>query len=324
MAWHAETRLYLPRSVTVHCDACQGEIRSDSYYCKQCSGDNNFVDFCMLCVRDRNCCTTDSHRWIKHALVHDGSLSRMVPVHFDGISPSKAFAMYNTYPTLFAPPNPQDTPQSLFSDKHRFIRKTDPREILIYTDGSCLGNGQSNPRAGWCFVYRPSVFTESGSLAHAGTISQRLETRGPTGQVYKQTSNRAELRAVIAALQFIDWSTDCNGSWRRLVIATDSEYVAISATKRIQIWETKGWKTLDRAGGQNQDVKNQDLWKLLLILIRTLQGEGVKVSFWRIPRAWNKRADKFAKESAENYEVAHFTRSQYDGPTSAICTPFSC
>jgi ribonuclease HI len=128
------------------------------------------------------------------------------------------------YPSKFQPPQATDKPESLFADEHRFIRNSDPREILIYTDGSCLDNGQSNPRGGCAFVYRPSAYTQTGSLTHRGIIPFRLETKGPTGYSYKQTSNRAELRAVIAALQFRDWSMDCNRSWRSLVIATDSEY----------------------------------------------------------------------------------------------------
>ena len=98
----------------------------------------------------------------------------------------------------------------------------------------------------------------------------RLETMGPTGETYTQTSNRAELRAVIAALQFLDWSADCNRSWRSLVFATDSEYVAVNATERIARWEAAGWKLASYKGRAPESVKNQDLWKLLLTLIRQL------------------------------------------------------
>jgi ribonuclease HI len=100
---------------------------------------------------------------------------------------------------------------------------------------------------------------------------------------------------VVAALKFWDWSTDSNGGWRSLVIAADSEYVALNATQRVRRWESEGWTTFDQAACQRTDIKNQYLWKLLLNLIRTLQAGGVKVSFWRIPREWNKRADEIPK-----------------------------
>jgi len=106
------------------------------------------------------------------------------------------------------------------------------------------------------------------------------------------TSNRAELRAVIAALQFRDWSTDCSGGWKSVMIATDSEDVVFGITERIKRWEVENWKTFDQSLRLRVDVKNQDLWKLLLHVIRTLQSKGVSVSFWRFPRKWNDRADK--------------------------------
>ena len=78
------------------------------------------------------------------------------------------------------------------------------------------------------------------------------------------TSNRAELRAVIAALQFRDWSTDCSGGWKSVMIATDSEDVVFGITERIKRWEVENWKTFDQSLRLRVDVKNQDLWKLLL------------------------------------------------------------
>ncbi|PVH78725.1 ribonuclease H-like protein [Cadophora sp. DSE1049] len=213
-----------------------------------------------------------------------------------------------TFPFLFEPPNPSDTPQDLFKNEHRYIRKTDSREILFYTDGACLRNGQSNPQAGCAFVHRPSAYAQDGTLTHAGTVGFSLEEKGPTGAMYKHTSNRAELRAVIAVLQFRDWSVDCNAGWRSIVIATDSEYVAVGATSWATKWEVGGWKTYDRKLQRRIDVKNQDLWQLLLAEVRKLHSRGVNVSFWRIPRELNSRADKFAREVAQSegrpdYEV---------------------
>lgn len=76
------------------------------------------------------------------------------------------------------------------------------------------------------------------------------------------------------------------------MIATDSEAVVFGITERIKRWEVENWKTFDQSLRLRVDVKNQDLWKLLLHVIRTLQSKGVSVSFWRIPRKWNDRVDK--------------------------------
>jgi ribonuclease HI len=150
-----------------------------------------------------------------------------------------------------------------------------------------------------------------------------MENKGPTGVSYKQTSNRAELRAVIAALMFRSWSADCNRSWRSLVVATDSEYVAINATERIERWEKTGWKRINQQG-KTSPIKNQDLWKLLLSVVRQLHGDGVNVAFWRIPREWNQRADKFAKEFERGKgKVPNFSVIVPTGPTSVDFRPMS-
>ena len=88
---------------------------------------------------------------------------------------------------------------------------------------SGIGNGGVNPRAGWAFVYRPSARNSKGIHTHSGTFLFLLEDKSSTGVRYKHTSNRAELRAVIAALQFRDWGTDFNEGWESVVIATDSD-----------------------------------------------------------------------------------------------------
>lgn len=185
--------------------------------------------------------------------------------------------------TRFAPPNPTDTPQTLFAESRRFIRRTNSDQILLYTDGACPSNGQPTATAGCAFVFRPSSSTSSIN----GTVSFPLEIEGPTGAIYQPTSNRAELRAVIAALQFRAWAGE---GWNELVIATDSEYVVAGATQWVRGWVRNGWVT-----NKNTAVKNRDLWELLL---QRIQDVGLRVLFWRIPREWNGLADHGAKAAA--------------------------
>ncbi|KAH8590511.1 ribonuclease H-like domain-containing protein [Bisporella sp. PMI_857] len=182
-------------------------------------------------------------------------------------------------------------------------------------------NGQDDPQAGFCFVYRPSVYSQAGKLTQAGTVSSRLEESGPTGQIFKPTSNRAELRAVIAALQFRDWFNDCNRSWRSIVIATDSEYVALGATQWVKHWESNGWRTYDQKT-QRVAIKNQDLWRLLMVEIRKLQSVGVCVSFWRVPRQFNQRADQFAKQACGRAVKINFEVITERGPVTLRFEPY--
>ena len=135
-----------------------------------------------------------------------------------------------TYPELFHAPH--STPQSLFKHKDgaHFVAHRDYREVLLFADGACTNNGQEGAQGGCAFVThcsdsRPTPWhPPKGAYFMHGMFFFRLEDVGPTGKTWRPTSNRAELRAVIAALQFRDWSMDCNRSWRSLVIATDSEY----------------------------------------------------------------------------------------------------
>jgi ribonuclease HI len=159
--------------------------------------------------------------------------------------------------------------------------------MLIYTDGACLGNGQANPRAGCGVVFREE---RPGRMGH---FAFPLELQGPTGHPRPQTSNRAELRAVIAALQFRFWAGE---GWTKVVIATDSEYVVEGATSWIKGWIRNGWRT-----STGRPVKNEDLWKCLLGWCEdaaTTRAK-TKLEFWRIPREWNTEADGWAKLAAD-------------------------
>ncbi|KAG0651388.1 Ribonuclease H [Hyphodiscus hymeniophilus] len=315
------TWFYIPEDLRrTICDRCSGTIETDHYQCLGCNRGDYHI--CVKCAENGLYCQNDTHDWMKRTNTLT-EFREPKTVDIGLITFSTARKYMKSYPSRFQPPHPQDTPAFLFDNEHRFIRRSDPREILIYTDGACSGNGQIHPKAGWAFVFRQSAYSEDGKLIHAGTICSSLELKGPTGHVYQHSSNRAELRAVIAALQYRDWSADCNRSWRSLVIATDSEYVAVNATERIDKWEQNGWKLSSFRGQRPADVKNQDLWKLMLKEIWKLQAEGVNVSFWRIPRELNGRADQYAKFGARMPAKDDFQILQPDGPVRAISIPYS-
>ncbi|KAI1811184.1 ribonuclease H-like protein [Poronia punctata] len=200
------------------------------------------------------------------------------------------------FPGKFIPPSPTTKPISLFPGKPtyggltRYIHLGEPKKILIFTDGACLDNGRPNPRAGWAFVHGPGHL---GQACHKA--SGRLESKGPFGDPSVQSSNRAELRAVIAALRFRHWVGE---GYDTLVIATDSEYVTKGATEWARTWFNNGWRTAGKA-----DVKNKDLWEMLLGEVERWHDEGLSVQFWRIPREWNTLADEAAKKGATESQV---------------------
>ncbi|KAK5128594.1 hypothetical protein LTR08_004057 [Meristemomyces frigidus] len=206
----------------------------------------------------------------------------------------------------FEPPSPTSTPHDLFTHTayeddrydlchetaHRFVRRTDDRERLVYLDGSCLDQTDranvSTRRAGCAFVFKPEPYSPQ-----EGIVGFRLEAEGPTGRAYPQTSNRAELRAAIAVLQYLPWNEEgCD----TLVLATDSEYVVLGITQRIAVWMERGWTTSARTA-----VKNRDLWECLLAEVNKFASRGMEVVFWRIPREWNTEADAAARQAASTH-----------------------
>lgn len=106
--------------------------------------------------------------------------------------------------------------------------------VVVYTDGSSLGNGRKGATAG-VGVY----FGDSDPR----NVSERLQGN-------PQTNQRAELTAILRALQTIDLSQD-------LEIRTDSKYSIQCVTEWYINWERNGWKTA------NGPVKNQDLVQLV-------------------------------------------------------------
>ncbi|KAI8234272.1 Ribonuclease H [Colletotrichum sp. SAR 10_99] len=213
----------------------------------------------------------------------------------------------NVIPTAFEPNNDALSPVEHFPPggstmphMMRFVNRYNKSEALIYTDGACLDNGAAKARGGCAFVFKPPH-----SEKQSGVVSLRLEDRGPDGEI-QHTSNRAELRAVIAALRFREWYDD--EGFKSVVIATDSTYVVNGATDWVRAWMRKDWHL--STGGR---VKNRDLWETLLLRVEQLHVAGTRVRFWRIPRQWNGEADRAAKKAAANLPVSENFRNIIGG-----------
>ena len=105
-------------------------------------------------------------------------------------------------------------------------------DILMYTDGACLGN----PGPGGWGV---RILYPDGSVRELG------------GREAATTNNRMELQGALAALRAVDPTAGAT-------VYSDSQYVINGLTKWLTGWKRKGWVTATRA-----PVKNRDLWKLL-------------------------------------------------------------
>ncbi|KZV95248.1 hypothetical protein EXIGLDRAFT_644426 [Exidia glandulosa HHB12029] len=189
-------------------------------------------------------------------------------------------------PRRFVPPTPSTRPQDLFRERYdlsgdpyrRYLHRGDDYTMLVYTDGACLDQGGPSRRGGCGVVFCDSTL----GLKHAleGTIG------GP-----EQTSNRAELRAVLYFLQLRRWEA---GGAERIVIATDSEYVVDGVCVNLATWVQRGWRTK-----KGKPVANRDLWEALLNELRRNENGDLRILFWWIPRELNTRAAALAKGAAD-------------------------
>ncbi|KAH7355935.1 ribonuclease H-like domain-containing protein [Pyrenochaeta sp. MPI-SDFR-AT-0127] len=112
--------------------------------------------------------------------------------------------------------------------------------IVVYTDGSSLGNGQAGAVAGVGVYFGPK---------DPRNVSEPL--RGD-----RQTNQRAELTAVARALDHIPIDRD-------VLIVTDSYYSIRCLTEWFQNWEKHNWKT-----SSGKAVENRDLIEPIIARIR--------------------------------------------------------
>lgn len=153
---------------------------------------------------------------------------------------------------------------------------------VVYTDGCARGNGKIGSYGGIGVWYGDD---------DSRNISEPLF--GTT-----QTNNRAELTAVVKALE--EALKEAKKMDRKVVIRTDSDYTIRSVTEYYLTWERNGYKT-----SSGQEVKNVDLIKAILELRKDINrqlGCDNGVVFEHIPGhsgvLGNEMADQLANEGA--------------------------
>lgn len=155
----------------------------------------------------------------------------------------------------------------------------------IFADGACSDNGKRNAKAGFgVHVYKDPRYDMSVRLL-------------PTES---QTNNRAELRAIQAALDLIDqhdaeWSNGYTG----YKIWSDSEYSIHCLTKWAPGWRRNNWKKSDGGLIQNIDLIKPLYERLSRMPRVTLQHvrahqDALKSEF---PFDGNHKADQLATQS---------------------------
>lgn len=143
------------------------------------------------------------------------------------------------------------------------------RRILIYTDGSSLGN----PGPGGY-----------GVVIVSPTLEEVVELGGVKPLT---TNNEMEMTAVAAALAY------CAGTTFPITIYTDSKFVINGVTKWSFGWRKNGWMTASK-----QPVTHRALWEQIVSLVEGRAPEG-KVTWQYVPGhqgvPGNERVDDIAQ-----------------------------
>ncbi|KAJ4460091.1 putative ribonuclease h1 [Paratrimastix pyriformis] len=154
-------------------------------------------------------------------------------------------------------------------------RQETPGVTTVFTDGSCVGNGSASATGGIAVYFGP---------ADPRNIGRRL----PATEFQPATNQRAELMALIAALQ------ETTGP---LIIKTDSKYSQ-------QIYHT--WLPMWIKKDKVDEMKNPDLIKALWALG---QGRQVRIEHVRGHRglSGNEAADRLANQGRLNCDEPPYT-----------------
>ncbi|KAI1303862.1 RNase H domain protein [Xylaria venustula] len=179
------------------------------------------------------------------------------------------------FPTLFTAPGV--TQKSVFQSTYRhgdfarYNHRWDHRMSVLFAYGACHRPYTPTAQAAWAVYGLPSP------AINPTTISRRLENKGPSSNPEGQTTERAQIRALIAALRCRDWSREGIAT---AVVATSSPQMIRGATRCVEGWVNNNWLT-----DKGESVKNRDLWEMLLSEVENLNRQGVSVKFWRVRRA---------------------------------------
>lgn len=155
------------------------------------------------------------------------------------------------------------------------------KNLEVYTDGSCRGNGKNNNNGGWGVI-----ITEAFEDNRYTTIYEY------GGREKNTTNNIMEMTAVIKAFEYLE-----SINYNKAIIYTDSAYIYNCLHEKWYVkWMSNGWKT-----SQKKDVLNIELWKSLISLL--LANED-KISIKKVKGhngiIYNEKADQIATYYADS------------------------
>jgi len=167
-------------------------------------------------------------------------------------------------------------PAAAAQDAPRLAHSAGPNIIDVYTDGACPSNGRATVAgAGVAFPEYPHL-----------NVSETIRDA--------PTNNRAELTAILRALETVDTRIDTTRR-RTVRVYTDSMLCVNTFTKWLAGWKRHDWRKADGAPVMNAD--------LVRAVDAHLTGRAGRVEFVHV-RAHTGRADRHSRFNALADELA--------------------
>ena len=169
----------------------------------------------------------------------------------------------------------------------------------VYTDGSCYNNQARN---------------KSNTAGGIGVFWGDNDHRNLSEPFYIKpiTNNRAEIYAIIKAIEIYSVSYDQKCKNQTLQINSDSKYVLDTMTKWFKGWKARGWKKADGKTPENLDLlchldmlmeKHKKCFRIFLNKVKAHKSEPRDKSS-RKHKDWygNMKADLLANLGSQKYK----------------------
>lgn len=216
---------------------------------------------------------------------------------------------------------------------YRFVRRTNPRQVLLMCAGTALSPQQirsaeiahrvasgtmkkeeaakslasyysttenTDLQAGLGFIYSPDK-----AICHA--LQEELDVTRVEKNFARRlerpefpattTRHRAALRSVIAALEYVRWEEE---GFDKIVLATHHGWIVRGIAYDIWEWRQNGWRFMrnNPLGLPGESVPDRDLWELLDYVVRQYESIDCNCRFWHIPKSANQQAIALAEMGA--------------------------
>lgn len=145
---------------------------------------------------------------------------------------------------------------------------------ILYTDGSCKGNGKVNSVGAWAYIL----------LKNGKEIQKESQADRNT------TNNKMELMAVIKGIEAV---LNKKEDFFNCQIFTDSAYIHNCYKQKWYLsWQRNGWKN-----SKKEPVKNKELWEKLIPYFEDVRFEFLKVKGHN-GDTYNEKVDEMAQAAS--------------------------